>query len=180
MGEVHELRRATTSGSSVGGDSVPRMQITLRDLADDDLDALFLWEQDPRAVEMAAFTRADPSDREAFDAHLARILADPTTLNRAIEHSGRFVGTIASFPSELGREITYWVDPARWGRGIASAALMAFLELDPTRPLFARVAVHNLGSARVVQRAGFVPVGSDRGWADGVGREVDETVFRLG
>ena len=168
------------SGLSEGAGSVARMQIVLRELADDDLDPLFEWERDPRAVELAAFTRVDPSDRAAFDAHLARIRDDPTTLNRAIEHSGRFVGTIASFPSELGREITYWVDPAQWGRGIASAALQEFLELERTRPLFARVAVHNIGSARVVERAGFVPVGSDRGWANGLGREVDETVFRLG
>ena len=164
---------------SWGADTVAPMEILLRELADEDLDPLFLWEQDPRAVELAAFTRADPSDRAAFDAHRARIRADPTTLNRAIEESGRFVGTIASFPSELGREITYWVDPARWGRGIGSAALLRFLELERTRPLFARVADHNLGSARVVQRAGFVPVGHDRGWAHGVGREVDETVYRL-
>lgn len=163
----------------MAADTVACMQIVLRELADDDLDPLFLWEQDPRAVELAAFTRADPGDRAAFDAHKARIRADPTTLDRAIEHAGRFVGTIASYPSELGREITYWVDPARWGRGIASAALLEFLELERTRPLFARVATHNLGSARVVERAGFVPVGTDRGWANGVGREVDETVFRL-
>ena len=155
------------------------MQIALRELTDDDLDPLFLWEQHPEAVEMAAFTPADPTDRAAFDAHLARIRSDPTTTNRAIEHSGRFVGTIASFPSELGREITYWVDPSLWGQGIASAALLTFLDLEQARPLFARVAVHNVASARVLERAGFVPVGSDRGWANGLGREVDETVFRL-
>jgi hypothetical protein len=39
--------------------------ITLRTLTDSDLDSLFLWESDPRAVHMAAFTRADPSDRGA-------------------------------------------------------------------------------------------------------------------
>lgn len=168
------------SGPSVGADSVSRRRIELRELADDDLDALFRWEQEPRAVEMAAFTPADPTDRAAFDAHRARIRDDPATLNRAIVESGRFVGTIASFPSELGREITYWVDPAQWGRGVASAALVAFLDLERTRPLHARVAVHNLASAQVVQRAGFAPVGSDRGFAAGVGREVDETVYRLG
>ena len=28
----------------------------------------FRWESDPKAVHMAAFTRADPADRAAFDA----------------------------------------------------------------------------------------------------------------
>jgi hypothetical protein len=36
-----------------------------------------------------------------------------------------------------------------------------------------------VASARVLERAGVVPVGSDRGWANGLGREVDETVLRL-
>lgn len=44
------------------------MAITLRTFADSDLDALFTWESDPRAVQMAAFTRANPSDHSAFDA----------------------------------------------------------------------------------------------------------------
>jgi len=43
--------------------------ITLRTLTDSDLDSLFIWESDPRAVQMAAFTRANPSDRSEFDTH---------------------------------------------------------------------------------------------------------------
>jgi len=51
--------------------------------------------------------------------------------------------------------------------------------LDSTRPLFARVAEHNERSARVVERAGFVAVGHDEGWANGVGRVVTEKIYRL-
>ena len=36
--------------------------IELRDLDDDDLDAIFEMMRDRRAVEMAAFTAADPDD----------------------------------------------------------------------------------------------------------------------
>jgi hypothetical protein len=43
----------------------------LRPLAGDDLDRLFVWENDDRAVRMAAFTRADSSDRRSFDAYHA-------------------------------------------------------------------------------------------------------------
>ena len=53
------------------------MAITLGTLADGDLDALFEWESDPRAVQMAAFTRAKPSDRSAFDAHYERVRNNP-------------------------------------------------------------------------------------------------------
>lgn len=62
---------------------------------------------------------------------------------------------IASFVIGGDREITYWIDSSRWGRGLASAALEAFLRIEETRPLFARVAEHNVGSARVFTRAGI-------------------------
>jgi len=114
--------------------------IVLRPLADDDLDRLFVWENDDRAVKMAAFTRADSSDRRSFDAHYHRIRDNPDNTVRAIDDDGVLVGTIGSFPSEVGREVTFWIDPGRWGRGLASAALRSFLDVEPTRPLFARVA----------------------------------------
>jgi RimJ/RimL family protein N-acetyltransferase len=77
------------------------------------------------------------------------------------------------------REVSYWIDSSRWGEGLASAALVALLRIEPTRPLFARVAEHNIGSAVVVERAGFTRVGSERSFADGVGREVVEFIYRL-
>ena len=133
----------------------------------------------PDAVALAAFTRADPSDRAAFDSHYERIRTDPALTLLAIEVDGAFAGTIGSFTIEGQREITYWVDPARWGRGVASTALVAFLEVETTRPLFARAAEHNVGSVTVLTRAGFVQVGLDSGFANGLGREVGEHIFRL-
>lgn len=146
---------------------------------DDDLDRLFVWENDDRAVKMAAFTRADSSDRRSFDAHYHRIRDNPDNTVYAIDDGGVLVGTVGSFPSEVGREVTFWIDPDQWGRGLASAALLSLLEVEPTRPLFARVAEHNAGSAKVLRRAGFVQVGAERSWAEGLGREVGETVHRL-
>ncbi len=82
------------------------MAITLRTFADSDLDALFTWESDPRAVQMAAFTRANPSDRSAFDAHYERVRSDPSNTLLAIDDDGKFVGTIGSFTMEGEREVT--------------------------------------------------------------------------
>jgi RimJ/RimL family protein N-acetyltransferase len=76
------------------------MAITLRTFADSDLDALFTWESDPRAVQMAAFTRAKPSDRSAFDAHYEHVRSDPSNTLLAIEDDGEFVGTVGSFTME--------------------------------------------------------------------------------
>lgn len=155
------------------------MRITLRPLADGDLDELFIWESDARAVEMAAFTRANPSDRSAFDAHYERVRGEPSNTVLAIEDDGEFVGTMGSYTMEGEREVTYWIAPSRWGEGLASRALGAFLEIETTRPLYGRVAEHNAASAKVLARAGFVEVGSDSGFAPGVGADVVERIFRL-
>src|SRR4029079_7869637 len=122
---------------------------TLRALRDSDLDSLFVWESDPRAVELAAFTRADPSDRAAFDAHSERIRDDPACTLRAIDDDGEFVGTVGSYTMEGNREVTYWIAPARGGQGRASRPFRALLVLEPVRPLYGRVAEHNVGSAKV-------------------------------
>ena len=155
------------------------MAITLRSFADSDLDQLFTWESDPRAVQMAAFTRANPSDRGAFDAHYEHVRSDPSNTLLAIEDDGEFVGTIGSYTMEGKREGTYWIAPARWGQGLASRALQAFLAIEQTRPLHGRVAEHNAASAKVLARAGFIEVGSDTGFAQGVGAEIAERIYRL-
>lgn len=155
------------------------MAVTLRTFTDGDLEALFAWESDPRAVRMAAFTRANPSDRRAFDAHYERVRSDPSNTLLAIDDDGEFVGTIGSFTMEGQREVTYWIAPARWGQGLASQALRAFLAIESTRPLYGRVAGHNAASAKVLARAGFVEVGSETSFAAGVGAEVVERIYRL-
>jgi RimJ/RimL family protein N-acetyltransferase len=153
--------------------------LTLRPLTDDDLDALFAWENDARALELAAFTRPDRS-RGAFDAQYVRIRSDPDCTLRAIDDDGEFVGTIGSFTIDGEREVTYWIWPERWGQGIASRALLLFLaDVEHTRPIRGRVAEHNLASAKVLERAGFAEVGTDTGYAAGVGRDVVERIYRL-
>lgn len=154
--------------------------VVLRPLADADLDALFDWMRHPEAVARAAFTMPDPDDRQAFDAWVERVRSTPSATVRAVEVAGAFVATIGSYDSADGRDVTYWVDPARWRTGVATAALRTFLrDEEHHRPLLARVAEHNVGSLKVLEHNGFRAVGRDRGFAAGVGREVDELLLRL-
>ncbi|MBM6398964.1 GNAT family N-acetyltransferase [Phycicoccus sonneratiae] len=155
------------------------MTTTLRPVRDEDHDALFAWQCDPAGIRMAAFTREDPSDRAAFDAHQHRVRTDPAIRHRAVERDGVLVGTVAAFTMEGDREVTYWVDPAHWGEGIATDALRLLVAEEPERPLFGRTAVHNTGSRRVLEKCGFVVVGEDSGWAHGVGAQTAELVLRL-
>jgi RimJ/RimL family protein N-acetyltransferase len=128
---------------------------------------------------MAAFTRADPADRAAFDAHYQRVRSDPDNTNQAIEEDGALAGMIASFTVEGDRELTYWIDPARWGRGIATRAVQAFIRHETQRPLFARAAAHNVGSTKVLLRNGFKRIGEETSWAAGAGENVLEHIYRL-
>ncbi len=155
------------------------MTVTLRALHDDDLDDLFRWESDLTGARMAAFTRADPADRAAFDAHYQQVRSDAGNTILAIKEDGVLAGMIASFTVEGDRELTYWIDPQRWGRGIASAALQIFIQHETQRPLFARVAARNLGSSKVLSRNGFVKIGEETSWAAGRGEDVLEHIYRL-
>jgi RimJ/RimL family protein N-acetyltransferase len=154
-------------------------QVALRPVVVSDLDAIFEQMRDPESVRMAAFTAQDPSDRRAFDAHMATILASSENWFRAIISDSGLVGTIASYVSEGATEVTYWIDRTCWGQGIATRALGLLLEEIGVRPLRARAASDNAGSLRVLQKAGFQPIGTVVSFAPGRGADVEETILEL-
>jgi RimJ/RimL family protein N-acetyltransferase len=156
------------------------MDVTLREVRDDDLDVLFAYGQEPEAVWMAAFTAADPADRVAFDAHWARLRADASVVTLAVVgDDGAVLGHAGVWGRPGEREITYWIGREHWGRGIATAALRALLLIEPDRPLHARAAADNAASIRVLEKCGFVVTGTDWGFANARGAEVDEVVLAL-
>ena len=155
-------------------------EVTLREVEDGDLDALFDQMRDPEGVWMAAFTAENPDDRAYFDAHMAQVRAAPDVTHRTIVRDGQVVGHVASFPGDDGElEVTYGVDRAVWGRGVASQALALLLKEVTARPLHARAASDNLGSLRVLEKAGFRVIGTERSFARARQAEIEETVLRL-
>lgn len=153
--------------------------IELRDLDDDDLDAIFEMMRDRAAVEMAAFTAADPDDRGAFDEWMTRHRAAPDVSMFVVTENGGFAGTAALFSVDGDREVTYWIARHAWGRGVATEALRILVSREPERPLFARVATHNAASLAVLNKLGFTEVSRDVDFAPGAGREVEEIVLVL-
>ena len=155
------------------------MNVSLRPLEDGDLDAIYRQATDPESIRMAAFTAANQTGRDAFLSRMSRLRADPSVSNRVIDVDGAVAGTIASFRIDDQLEVTYWVDRTLWGKGIASAALQLLLAETAERPVRARAASDNVGSLRVLEKAGFRRVGVDRGFAAGRGEEIEETILRL-
>jgi RimJ/RimL family protein N-acetyltransferase len=147
------------------------MDVQLRDVERGDLPHFFEHQRDPVAVAMVMFRSRD---RTEFDAHWAKILADDTSLKKTIAVDEEVVGNVVSWTSEGKREVGYWIGRAFWGRGIATKALAAFLQLEHTRPLYAGVAKHNTASLRVLQKCGFTFAD-----AEGEADRADDTHFFL-
>ncbi|GHH03797.1 GNAT family N-acetyltransferase [Streptomyces lanatus] len=154
------------------------MHVELRAVHASDLPAFYRQMNDPVALRMAAFTPKDPADRDAFDAHWKRILAS-SAVHRTILADGDVVGSAAVYGEPGEREVTYWVDRAYWGRGVATAALRGLLAEVPERPLYARAAADNEGSLRVLRKCGFRVTAQARGFANARGEEIDELVLAL-
>lgn len=125
----------------------------LRDVTEDDLPTFFEHQSDAEAARMAAFM---PRSRNAFMTHWrTRVLGHPSGRARTIVHAGEVAGHVVRWTQAGDHLVGYWVDRRLWGRGVASAALAEFLREEPLRPLQALVAVHNVGSIRVLEKCGF-------------------------
>ena len=159
--------------------------IRLRDVEADDLALFFEHQRDPVAVAMVAFHSRDQAE---FALHWATLLADNTLLKKTIVVASavstdspaqdQVAGHIGSWTSDGKREVGYWLDRAFWGRGVATAALTAFLRLEQTRPLYASAAKHNVASLRVLQKCGFtIPPIPDEGSEEGDASQVLLTLF---
>jgi RimJ/RimL family protein N-acetyltransferase len=153
--------------------------VALRPVTDADLDVLFDMMRDPESIQMAAFTANEPNDRAAFDSHMSRVRTSPEITMRAVISDGRLVGSIASFVVDGDTEITYWIDRTVWGHGIAGQALALLLDAVSVRPLYARAASDNVGSLKVLQKAGFTIIATEISYANARNTEIEETVLRL-
>ena len=64
-------------------------------------------------------------------------------------------GNIGSWQDNGQQLLGYWVGREWWGRGVATQALALLVDEVSIRPLYAHVAVHNVGSIRVLAECGF-------------------------
>ncbi|UOQ53535.1 GNAT family N-acetyltransferase [Hymenobacter cellulosivorans] len=153
--------------------------VTLRPTTPADLEQLFHFQLDEEARYLAAFTPPDHTNKAAYVEKYGGFLLNPTIHMQTILVDGTIAGSISKFEIEGDAEITYWLDRAFWGRGIATAALATFLTLEVTRPLFGRVAFDNRGSQKVLKKCGFVRIGTYQGFANARQTAVAEFIYQL-
>jgi RimJ/RimL family protein N-acetyltransferase len=169
----------TEGASKPGENASPTAAVQLREVAEADLPIFFEFQLDPEANYMAAFTAKDPSDRAAFMAHWAKILADDSIVKRTIIHDGQVVGSIVRFEQDGKPEVGYWIGKEHWGKGIATSALSQFLNVVTERPLYAAAARDNVASIRVLEKCGFAITGYGKWFSNARGEEIEEAILEL-
>ncbi|MBA3829331.1 MAG: GNAT family N-acetyltransferase [Taibaiella sp.] len=154
-------------------------QVKLRQTQKSDLAFFFQFQLDKEANYLAAFTPKDPTDKEAYFEKFEKFLNDQTINTQTILVNETIAGSIAKFELEGDAEITYWIDRNFWGKGIATTALKYFLTIENIRPIFGRVAFDNFGSQKVLEKCGFIKIGTDKGFANARQAEIEEFIYKL-
>ena len=155
------------------------LDIKLRPTEISDLDILFQFQLDKEGGYLAAFMPKDPTDKSAYISKYTKLIGDPTVNNQTVILDNTIVGSIAKFVIGGDTEITYWIDRKFWGQGLAQKALKEFLNIETTRPIFGRVAFDNFGSQKVLEKCGFIKIGSDKGFANARQKEIAEFIYKL-
>ena len=103
----------------------------------------------------------------ATEAFIARALSADAreqvwVLDGSASDLSEVLGVISLKPLDRDQcEVSFWVAPAFWGTGLATAALQAIVAANPlgSKTMFAEIFQDNQASARVATRAGFDYIG---------------------
>lgn len=126
-----------------------------------------------------------PYRRADFDSYFEHSSKQDPVRTLAIVVDGRAVGSVGVVPGadieRVSGEIGYWLGKPFWGRGIATAAVKgatrrAVAQFGFTR-VFAIPFVENIGSIRVLEKAGFVREGLMKQSAIKAGKLRDQYLY---
>lgn len=145
----------------------------------EDLESLFVFQTDEVSIQMAAFTPENPNDKDAYMTKWSKIVQNPDIFMESIFVEGKIVGSVIHFDMMGETNVSYWIERSQWGKGIATEALQQFLTHTNKRPLHARAAHDNIGSQRVLEKAGFKKIAKEQGYANARGQEIEEFVYLL-
>lgn len=160
----------TASVLSAASSQTPALttaRLLLRPLCLEDAPAAFAgWVSDPDVTYyMPYHTHRSIKETEQWLASEAAGVASPTRYNWGIAEraGGQLVGTIGLNLEGDACELGYCLAKSRWGRGYMTEAVGCAVEFARhtlgVKRVYARVAVGNIPSARVLQKLGFAEVG---------------------
>lgn len=158
---------------------------TIRPWRLDDIESLVWHADNPNVAQYLRHAFPSPYTLADGEAWLARSAAEERPTNFAIEVDGAAVGGIGLRLGEdvhrRGAEIGYWLGEAYWGRGIVTEAVGALTRWGIEEFNLVRIDAHvfapNAGSARVLEKNGYVLEGRLRKRVEKHGEILDALVY---
>jgi RimJ/RimL family protein N-acetyltransferase len=158
---------------------------TVRAWAPHDLDALVRHANNFNVSRQLRDRFPHPYTRSAGRAFLEQVVPLRPVTNFAIEVDGAPAGgigfAVGTDVERFSAEIGYWLGEAFWGRGIVTEALSLVTEYAFARTnllrLFALPFADNVGSLRVLEKAGYVREGLLRSASVKFGRPRDQFIY---
>lgn len=140
-----------------------RPSTTLRPMTEADIAVVFALQHDKEGAAMAGVEGEFVSEdifRERMVELLSAEAEAPSVFSIMVGDT--VAGTISCTPGSSGKLlVSYWLDRAFWGKGVATAAFALLLKQMPKsfrgQPMFAAVIEGNKASVGVLRKFGFVP-----------------------
>lgn len=170
--------------TAIGPSEITTPRLRLRPLQRRDAALIALYASDRRVAWMTA-TIPHPYPPGQAEAFVERAISRPTkeivwAIDTGADDENGLIGIVRLTRNEADEaEINYWVAPAFWGTGYASAAVEAVVgwaRATGWKALIAEVIQDNTASARVLTRAGFEYEGD--GEVHGLARKAMVPTFR--
>ncbi len=159
----------------------------LRNYRDDDLRALVEYANNTRIYQFLSDRFPQPYERSDALAWIRYVREHRAGTVLAIANHEELIGNIGLYQQEdvyrCSAELGYWLGESFWDQGIATAAVNAMSELAFSRSdlvrIFACVFETNIGSCRVLEKAGFALEGVHRRAVLKDGRFLAEKLYGL-
>lgn len=139
------------------------MHFTLRPIVDSDLPALVQHANNTNITQYMTDKFPHPYTEESGKAFIEYAKTTNSSTIFAIDIEGKFCGAIGIHLQQdvhqKNAELGFWIAEPFWGKGIATNVLKQTIEIAFANPnihrLFARVFSPNIGSKKIVEKAGF-------------------------
>jgi RimJ/RimL family protein N-acetyltransferase len=153
--------------------------VQLRPVVKSDIAQFFEHHLELRPLPAGASVADLEARKATFVDRWEQMLSDKNVMARTIIWKDAVAGYVARLIQRDKPSISCWLGRDYWGKGVATQAVQAFLDLIEKRPIYARVAYDNLAAMQVLRKIGFEIVEHDSFFSDAHGYEIDEIILAL-